>query len=87
MKTLEEIVLDEFKKKGIEVTIVSNNVHGIACHIDTTEHDKKIMEEVIEEYKLKLLNAKMEKGSIKEAKVWVEFKRRVIEIAEQLKEK
>lgn len=43
--------------------------------------------DAIEEYKLKLLNAKSDLvNDIHKAKIWVEFKRQAIDIAEQLKE-
>ena len=51
------------------------------------EVEKKVKAEVIEEYKLKLLNAKTNLvNDTNKAKVWVEFKRQAIEIAEQLEE-
>lgn len=66
--------------------IMEKVVKGIYA-VDFADHDKQIREEVIEEYKLKLLNLKTDKvRDIHSAEIWVEFKRQVCIIAEQMKE-
>lgn len=50
-----EEVMNIFKEKGIEVTIYETPYHTIEnVIIDTYEHDKQIIAEVIEEYKNKI---------------------------------
>lgn len=39
---IDELVKEAFKNKGIEVTMVTDAIHGNSCIIDTTEHDKQI---------------------------------------------
>lgn len=54
---LSDIVLKEFKDKGIEVTIYDNLAgNGVKCVVDTYKHDKQIRNEVIEKIEQEMYN-------------------------------
>lgn len=74
-------------KEYIEKIVECFDVSSLYDEKEIENIIKQIRVEVIDEYKLKLLNSKTDLvNDIHKAKIWVEFKRQAIDIAEQLKE-
>lgn len=47
----KEVTILRTSRKGIEIEVIENDASGVKWNIDTTEHDKQIRAEVIEEFR------------------------------------